>query len=198
MRNRLFAAVLCTALSFSLLTGCSSAVSKLTDTAKNIAENSSATATPSGPTPTPAPKETAVALKKSSQIGDWKFTVSKVEMKKKVKTSTYMEARPDKGNLLVIVSLSATNKGKEAAAFLPRVGREDTMMTAKLIYKNDYEYLPSVLTGYDKDIAGKNIEPLAKKSGVIAYNVPAKVAKDLKSVKIRIGTNSEAAVYSAK
>lgn len=199
MRKRLLAAALCSLLSMSLLAGCAtSSVKKLADTAKDIAENSSATATPNGPTPTPAPKETAIALKKTGKIGDWSFKVTKATAKAKIKTSKYMEAKASKGNLLVLVSASATNNGKEKAAFLPRIGRENEMITAKLIYKDGYEYQPSMVTGYDKNLAGEQIAPLSKKSGVIAFDVPKKVAKDLKSCKIRIGTKNEAMVYPAK
>lgn len=199
MRKKLLAAALCSLLSISLLAGCgASSVKKLADTAKDIAEKSSATATPNVPTPTPAPKETAIALKKTGKIGDWSFKVTKAAFKSKIKTSKYMEAKASKGNLLVLVSASATNNGKEEATFLPRVGRENEMITAKLIYKDGYEYLPSMISGYDKDLSGEQIAPLSKKSGVIAFDVPKKVAKDLKSCKIRIGTKNEAMVYPAK
>lgn len=106
--------------------------------------------------------------------------------------------RHGKGNLLVLISMRVTNNGKEKAAFLPRVGREDTMMTAKLIYKGKHEYLPSSFTGYDKDLAAKQFVPLAKTSGVIGFDVPKEVANDLKQVKIRIGTKNEAVIYPAK
>lgn len=200
MKKRILSLALCTALSLSALTGCSSSsVRRLTDTAKKIAdEAATATATPAGPTATPAPKETSLARKKAGTVGDWKFTVLKVAVKKELRTSKYFKAVPDKGNLLVIATVSATNNGKEKATFLPRVGRADTMITAKLIYKDGYEYQPSSLTGYDKDLTSKSIEPLSKKKGAVAFNVPKKVAKDLKSCKIRIGTQGEAVVYPAK
>lgn len=200
MKKKLFAITLCTVLSLSVLTGCrGSSVSKLANTAKNIADNATATATPiPTPTPTPAPKETSMALKKTGKIGDWKFKVSKVVTKKKINTSKYISATAAKGNLLVIASVSVTNNGKEESTFLPRVGRENTMLTAKLIYKDGYEYQPSSITGYDKDLIGKNIEPLSKKSGVVAFDVPKKVAKNLKTCKIRIGTKGEAVIYPAK
>jgi Telomeric repeat-binding factor 2. len=199
MKKKILAITLCTALSAATLTGCGgSAVKKLADTAKEISEQSDATSTPNGPTATPAPKETALAMKKTGKVGDWKFTVKKLSTKKTIKTSKYMEAKASDGNLLVLATLSVTNDGKKEATFLPRVGREDTMMTAKLIYKDNYEYQPSSITGYDKDMAAKSINPLSKKSGIIAFDVPKKVAKDLKSCRIRIGTKSEAIVFSAK
>ena len=199
MKKKILAITLCTALSAATLTGCGgSAGKKLADTAKEISEQSDATSTPNGPTATPAPKETALAMKKTGKVGDWKFTVKKLSTKKTIKTSKYMEAKASDGNLLVLATLSVTNDGKKEATFLPRVGREDTMMTAKLIYKDNYEYQPSSITGYDKDMAAKSINPLSKKSGIIAFDVPKKVAKDLKSCRIRIGTKSEAIVFSAK
>lgn len=197
MKKKLLAITLCTALSVGTLTGCGgSAVKKLADTAKEISEQSDATATPNGPTATPAPKETTLAMKKAGQVGDWKFTVKKLSTKKTIKTSKYMEAKASDGNLLVLATMSVTNNGKKEATFLPRVGREDTMMTAKLIYKDNYEYQPSSITGYDKDLAAKSVNPLSKKSGIIAFDVPKKVAKDLKSCRIRIGTKSEAIIFT--
>lgn len=199
MKKKLLAITLCTALSMSALTGCGgSAVKKLADTAKEISEQSNATATPNGPTATPAPKETTLAMKKMGTVGDWKFTVKKLTTKTTIKTSKYMEAKASDGNLLVLATISVTNNGNKEATFLPRVGMEDTMMTAKLIYKDNYEYQPSTITGYDKDMAAKSINPLSKKSGIIAFDVPKKVAKDLKSCRIRIGTKSEAIVYTGK
>ena len=110
MKKKLIAITLCTVLSMSVLTGCgTSAVKRLADTAKDISEQASATATPGGPTATPAPKETTLALKKTGTVGDWKFKVTKLATKKKVRTSKYMEAKASDGNLLVLVSMSATN-----------------------------------------------------------------------------------------
>lgn len=199
MKKRVIAVIMCATLSLSALTGCgASSVQKLADTAQRIAEEATATDTPAAPTETPGPVETNLALKKAGTVGDWKVKVNKVAAKSKIKTSKYMEAKADKGNLLVIVNATVTNNGKEKATFLPSVGREDTMVTAKIIYKDGYEYLPSYIAGYDKDLTNKGIDPLAKKSGVIAFNVPKKVAKDLKSCSIRIGTKGEAIVYPAK
>lgn len=200
MKKKLLAITLCTTLAAGALTGCgTSAVKRLADTAKEISEQSDATATPSGPTDTPAPKETALALKKAGKVGDWKFTVKKLSTKKTIKTSKYIEQKPsDSGNLFVLVTINVTNSGKKEATFLPSVGLENTTMTAKLIYKDNYEYMPTFITGYDKDILNKRIDPLSKKSGVVTFSVPKKVAKDLKSCKIRIGTKGEAVVYNAK
>ncbi len=199
MKKKLLAITLCTALSVGTLTGCGgSAVKKLADTAKEISEQSDATSTPNAPTATPAPKETTLAMNKAGKVGDWTFTVKKLATKKTIKTSKYMEAKASDGNLLVLATVSVTNNGKKEATFLPRVGMENTMITAKLIYKDNFEYQPSSITGYDKDIAAKSIDPLSKKSGIVAFDVPKKVAKDLKSCKIRIGTKDEAVIYTAK
>ena len=199
MKKKITAVALCTVLALGTLTGCgASDVQRLADTAQKIAEEAAATDTPAAPTETPGPQETNLDLKKAGTVGDWKIKVSKVAAKSKIKTSKYLEAKADKGNLLVIVNATVTNNGKEKATFLPSVGRENTMVTAKLIYKDGYEYMPSYIAGYDKDLTNKSIDPLAKKSGVIAFNVPKKVAKDLKSCTIRIGTKGEALLYPAK
>ncbi len=197
MKKKLLAITLCTALSVSVLSGCSTAslqrTAELAD--KLISSEAPEAATPS---PTPEVQEKTLALKKSGKVGDWKFKVTKTAAKKKIKTSAYFEAKADKGNLLVVVSASVTNQGKKKETFLPMVGMENTMMTAKLVYKDGYEYQPSSITGFNKDLTNKSIAPLTKKSGVIVFNVPKKVAKDLKSCMIRIGTKGEAVCYTAK
>lgn len=199
MKKKIIIVALCMGLSLSALTGCGASTGqKLADTVQKIAEEVSATDTPAAPTETPGPTETTLALKKAGTVGDWKIKVSKVAAKSSIKTSKYMQAKADKGNLLVIVSASVTNDGTEKQTFLPRIGREDTMLTAKVIYKDGSEYLPSYIAGYDKDLTNKGIDPHAKKSGIIAFNIPKKVAKDLKSCTVRIGTKGEALVYSAK
>lgn len=198
MKKKLLAITLCTALSVGCLTGCGgSAVKKLADTAKEISEQSNATATPNGPTATPAPKETTLAMKKMGTVGDWKFTVKKISTKKKINTSKMIYIKPSNGNLFVLASVRVTNNGNKAATFLPSYGTEDTVM-AKLIYKDQYEYSPVILTGYSQNLISKSIEPLSKENGVVGFDVPKKVAKDLKSCKIRIGTKSEAIIFPAK
>lgn len=191
MKKKLLAITLCTALSVSILTGCSnSAVENLS--------NTSTSATPNGPTATPAPKETTLALKETGTVGDWKFKVTKLAVKKTVSTSKYMEATASDGNLFVLASVSVTNNGKKEATFLPSSGLENTMMMAELIYKDEYQYKSVMLTGYAKDLISKRIKPLSEKSGTVTFEVPKKVAKDLKSCKIRIGTQGEAIIYPAK
>ncbi len=200
MKKKLLAITLCTTLSLGALTGCGgSAVKKLADTAKEISEQSDSTSATNGPTATPAPKETALAMKKTGEVGDWKFTVKKLASKKTIKTSKYIGQKPsESGNLFVLATVNVTNNGKKEATFLPSVGLENTAMAAKLIYKDNFEYIPTLITGYDKDVMNKKIKPLSKKSGIIAFSVPKKVAKDLKSCKIRIGTKGEAVVFTAK
>lgn len=200
MKKRLFALTSCVVLSVAVLSGCSaSTVQKITEVAEKASEQAE---TPSDaettPSPTPAPRETTLALKKTATVGDWKFTVKKTTVKNKIRTSQFMEAKADKGNRLVIASITVTNMGKKKGTFLPMVGMKNTMVTAKLLDKDGREYQPSAVTGYEKDIANKSIKPLEKKSGILVFNIPKKVTKNLKSCKIRIGTEGESVLYPAK
>lgn len=194
MKKKILALSLCVVL---LLTGCGP-LDKIAKTAKNVANNVSDTTSSPKPTATPAPKETAMALGKTGSVDDWKFKVSKASSAKKIKNGSYRVFEPDKGNYFVIINMSVKNIGKKKETFLPRVGYEDSMMTAKLLYKDKYEYQPSQLLSYDKDIVDDQINPLASKKGIVVFEVPKNVAKNLKSTKLRIGTKMNAVVYTLK
>lgn len=194
--RKLVALLSCAAI---LMTGCSS--DQLTETlnqaADTVASVTESTPEPT-PTPTPAPVATELELGKKGNIGDWKVCVKKAETKKKIKNGQYRYFEAGKGNKFVIVSMSVSNNGKESGEFLPRVGYEDTMIAATLYYEDEYEYKPTQLLSYDKDLAAKDIQPLSTEKGVIAFEVPNKVAKNKKNLKLKIGTSTDYLVYSLK
>lgn len=196
MKKKLIALTLCVAF---LITGCNAATTKkLLKTAKNAADLANSSTATTAPTATPAPKQTNVKIGKRAKISDWSFKVTKVSVKKKIKNGQYRVFKPKKGNQFVIINISVTNKGKKEATFLPRVGYENKALTAKLYYKDEYEYSATQLLSYDKDIVTKSISPLDTKKGIIAFEVPKKVAKSKKNLKLKIGTSLESVVYSAK
>lgn len=185
-----------------LMTGCSAnqlsnAVNNAADTLSKGNDAAMPTNTPA-PTSTPGPKETALALGKKATIGDWKVCVKKASVKQKITNGKYRYYNPGKGKSFVVFSLSARNNGKKTEEFLPRVGYENKMVKATLYYKDEYEYSPSELLSYDKDLVTKKIQPLSTESGVIAFEVPKKVAKAKKQLKLKIGTKAETLVYPVK
>lgn len=195
----LFAVATCTAA--MLLSGCSASTArraaKLIDTVSDqVAENSATQAPVATATPEPTPQTTQLKLGGKAQIGDWVFKAVKVSTKKSIKTSDYMGYKPAKGNTFVCLTMSTENKGKEEDTFLPRMGFENQMITATLLYQDQYEYKPSDLTGYDKCLTSKKIDPLNKKSGLVVFEVPKKVAKDIKRATVKIGTKNENVVYT--
>ena len=183
------------------ITGCSSSTISETvnetihKVSEQVSEEPAQTTLPK-PTSTPGPKETKVALGKKGKVGDWKIGANKASVKKKITNGKYHYFEAKKGNTFVIISLSVRNNGKQAETFLPRVGYENTMIQAVLYYKDKYEYVASELFSYDKDLVGTSIQPLDTEKGIIAFEVPKKVAKSKKNLKLKIGTKNEYLVFS--
>lgn len=197
MKKKLMALAVCTAV---LLCGCSSADKLVSDAVKQAADQAgqnTATRTPEV-TATPGPKESTLALGKKGTVGDWEFCVKKAVTKKTIKDSEYLGYKPSKGNTFVVVTMSVRNNGKEAATAFPRMGLENKMIQSVLYYDGEYEYKPTQLLSYDKDLMTKKIQPLTTKNGVVTYEVPKKVAKSLDKLTVKIGTSKESLVYSLK
>lgn len=200
MKKKLFILALGATVAF---TGCSLAkTARIAQEIGEVAEEMNSQAESAKPTTTPSPspevKETKLALGKTGTVSDWKITVKKISSKKKIENGTYRVYKPDKGDSFIVVNLSVKNNGKEEAAFLPRIGYQDKMISAKLIYKDEYEYMPTQLLSYDKDIVEKKVKPLATKKGIIVFEVPNKVAKNLKSLELKIGLENDKLIYKAK
>lgn len=195
MKKKIMTLAVCAAI---LLCGCSS-TDKLTDAMKQAAEQAGQNTTPTPEiTATPGPKETTVALGKKGTVGDWQFCVKKAAAKKQIKSSDYLGFKPSKGNTFIVLTMSVRNNGKEAETAFPRMGLENKMIQAILYYDGEYEYKPTQLLSYDKDLMTKKIQPLTTKNGVVAYEVPKKVAKSLDKITVKIGTSKESLIYSLK
>lgn len=194
--------VLVLACTFLCLAGCASEQpsTPVKSSIENNAgdSNSSAAADTPAPTETPAPVAETLSLGKKATLGDWKICAKKAEVKNKIMTSKYLYVKPQKGNTLVIVTLSAKNNGGKAETLLPKVGLQNTMITATLSNKDGEEYKPSDLMGYDKDLMGDTIKAGASKTGVIAFQVPKKSAKNKKDLTLKIGTVDENITYTLK
>lgn len=195
MKKKLFLLGICATL---FITGCSLSDS-VTNTIKNVAGTTSQPANDQKPSPTPTTKETNLALGKKGTVGDWTIQVKKFTVKRKIKASKYRYYDAGKGNYYIYFQVSARNNGKKAAQFLPRIGYENKVISATLYYKKDYEYQPTELLGYDKDLTTESIGALTTKSGIVAFKIPKKVAKAKKSeLSLKIGTKNEHIVYSLK
>lgn len=196
MKKKVLLLFTCTTL---LMAGC--AGSKIANTVDKISDSISSEQKPTAaPTPvsTPGPKETKVALGKKGTAGDWKIGVKSVSVKTKINNGKYRQYKPGKGKSFVVISLSAKNNGEKMTEFLPRIGMVDKAVTATLIYQDKYEYSPTELLSYDKDLTTKKIQPLATESGIIAFEVPKKVAKQKKKMKLKIGLKKDYLIYDLK
>lgn len=196
----------CTALAF---TGCG--LGSQTDTTSSTSSNSLSssssdsttsqtqpTTAPAESSPTPEETETTLALGKKATVGDWKINAKSVSVKKQIPNGKYQYFKPSKGNSFVVVSMSARNEGKKEEEFLPRVGYKNTMSTATLYYEDEYEYSPTELLSYDKDMATIKIQPLATKKGILVFDVPKKAAKNLKKLKLKFSAQEQTAIYDLK
>ncbi len=136
-------------------------------------------------------------LGKTTKIGDWKVTVKNAQTKKRIRYSSYMVYKPSKGSTFLCISMKVINKGKKEDTFLPRFGYENEDNFATL-YFDDYEYQASALTSYDKDLLDESIKPLTKKSGIIVFEVPKKVAKKKGKLSLKLGTSEDYVIYKLK
>lgn len=197
MRKKILALGVCCALIFS---GCSMSSEEIQDAVNAGIEAAQDQAAKSqeteAPQETEGPQEEEISLgKKVTLLDDWKVTVKKMEVKNSIDKGGGFVFKSDKGQTYVCVTMTIKNNGKEAAKLFPRVGMRDTMCTATLFY-DDYEYKPTSLIGFDKDLMDKTIQPLTGKTGIVAFQVPKKVAKKKKKLKLRVGSINEAVVCS--
>lgn len=191
-----------------LCTGCGTSLDELTN---NVVSNIEDAANDSTETETPSPEEEGEAegedtgdskeeellsLGDKATVGNWKFTVKGISVKGKIPNGDYYAFEPDKGEKFVCINISVKNNGKEEATFLPRIAYNDEVIAQ--LYYEDYEYKATELVSYDKDLCGESIKPLTTKKGIIAFAVPAKVAKKKGKLTLKIGTADESVTYSLK
>ena len=159
---------------------------------------SSSESAPPAPENSPTAEETEISLGKKATIGDWKICAKSAAVKNKIKNDNYRYYEPSKGNTFIVISLSVRNTGKKMEEFLPRVGYKDKMVSATLFYEDEYEYSPTELLSYDKDITTEKIQPLTTKKGILVFDVPKKVGKAKKKLKLKFSTQSGSVIYYLK
>lgn len=197
MRKKILTLGICCTM---LLSGCSLSpddVSNAVNSGIEAAKEQAGAESSQEPQESEAPEAKEMSLGEKATIGDWKVTVKKANVKSKIKNGKYYVFKPDKGQKFVCVTMNVKNTGKEEASFLPRVGYSNTMVTAKLYYE-DYEYKATDLLSYDKDLLEKSIKPLQGKTGIVAFEVPKKAAKNKGKLTLRIGTDEDSVVYKLK
>lgn len=119
-------------------------------------------------------------------------------MKQKITNGKYQYFKPGKGKSFVILSLSARNNGKKIAQFLPRIGYKNEAVITTLCYKDEYEYSPTELISYDKDLTTKKVQPLSTESGILVFEVPKKIAKSKKNLTLKFSLGEETITYTLK
>lgn len=205
MKKKIILLGTCIAL---LCTGCGTSLDELTN---NVVSNIEDAADDATETQSPSPEEEdgtdgeeeggsseeeLLSLGDKATVGNWKFTVKGISVKGKIPNGDYYAFEPDKGEKFVCISVSVKNNGKEEATFLPRIAYNDDVIAQ--LYYDDYEYKATELVSYDKDLCGESIKPLTSKKGLIAFAVPAKVAKKKGKLTLKIGTTDESVTYSLK
>lgn len=161
-------------------------------------EDNSTAATTAPDESTAAPEETTVALGDKMTLADWTITAKKVTAQKKIQNGKYQYFQPKKGNTYLVVSLSVRNEGKQAEDFLPMIVYGDKSTSATLFYQDGYEYKPTQLIAYDKDLTTRKVQPLSTEKGIIAFEVPKKVAKAKKNLKLTFNSQGQTASYTLK
>ena len=207
MRKKLLLCLVCSSLIF---TACSTndvkdAVKKAGNAVHKIASGGAASIetaniNPDIPTPTAtlAPKEQVLSTGKKGTVGNWKITIKKAEIKKKIQNGEYRYFKPSNGKRFITISLSVRNTGKKNEEFLPRFGYEDKMIQATLITKKKEEYKPTELLSYNKDLVTRTIQSRSTEKGIITFEVPKKVANQKKKLKLKIGTSKDYIIYPLK
>lgn len=141
-----------------------------------------------------APEEAATdalhALNEECTLNDWSITASKMEIMDKIDSGNFMSFTPEGGNKYLVIDLSFSNNGTSAQSFLPTFAMGDAI-SAKVIYQGSYEFTALNLLGYDKDIHDTTVNPLSSKNGVVAFEIPDKVADSEEELILDISAGSD-------
>lgn len=117
----------------------------------------------------------ALAIGQDGVLGDWTVTVTNMEITDSIKENAYYGFNPEEGNKYLYVDSTVTNNGKNAASFLPSYGLNNDI-SAKLLYRGEYEFSSTNLLGHSKDMHNSTVNPLSSKSGIIAFEIPDSIA----------------------
>nr|DAU71636.1 MAG TPA: protein of unknown function (DUF4352) [Caudoviricetes sp.] len=174
-----------------------------TEASETTAEPETMWSTTVAPESTPAP-ETSVtpeaeteSIAVSQNLGNWIITVSGSTFEDEVSQSLLTSFQPDDGNKYLLVSLSVTNNGTQAAVFLPLFAMSGDISTA-VYYNTDYEYKTTNLIGYDKNAINETLNPLTTKDCAIAFEVPAAIEKDDNPLVLRFSENGNTVEFDLR
>lgn len=169
------------------------------DTPKKEADVPKTPADTSEDTPAPAdtaPAETILAVNEAGVILDWNVVVTNVQILDSVPNS-YGAFTPKEGNKFILVSLSVTNNGQEAAVLLPSIGMGESL-GSRVLYGDGLEFSATNLLGYSDELHNSTIEPLTTLDGTIAFEVPSSVADATDELILQIANNTNSLKFKLR
>lgn len=168
--------VLLAACSIFALAGCVVVPAESPDPTASVT-NPEKTSTPV-PTPDDSSDESYLGISDTGTLKDWSITVTDVEITDRIVNDDFglsgLGFSPDDGNQYVKVDCTITNNGTSADTFLPSYGFKNDV-SAKILYREEYEYSSSWLAGFSEDLHNATINPLSSKSGIIVFEMPDSV-----------------------
>lgn len=138
----------------------------------------------------------AIAIGAPGTIENWTITIDNVQTLATVPDG-YVEFNADDGNKYLLISLTASNEGKEAGRFMPSFGMADDI-AAKILYGDGYEFTQTQLLGYSNSIMDSTINPLSSKTGDLAFELPDSVADSTEPLILQISAGSESINFSVR
>ena len=138
----------------------------------------------------------AIAIGTPGTIENWTITIDNVQTLATVPDG-YVEFNADDGSKYLLISLTASNEGKEAGRFMPSFGMADDI-AAKILYGDGYEFTQTQLLGYSNSIMDSTINPLSSKTGDLAFELPDSVADSTEPLILQISAGSESINFSVR
>ena len=138
----------------------------------------------------------AIAIGAPGTIENWTITIDNVQTLATVPDG-YVEFNADDGSKYLLISLTASNEGKEAGRFMPSFGMADDI-AAKILYGDGYEFTQTQLLGYSNSIMDSTINPLSSKTGDLAFELPDSVADSTEPLILQISARSESINFSVR
>ncbi len=123
----------------------------------------------------------------TATLGEWEISVTDFAFTTTIDNG-YGSFVPDDGSQYGVVHVTVTNTGKTAATFLSSFGINSSNTHAKILYADGYEFSPTTLLGYDGDMHDTSLNPLASKSGQIAFEMPESVVNSTEPLSVEFST----------
>lgn len=119
--------------------------------------------------------ESYIGVNEESKIEDWSVLITSAGVTDKISENNTWGFTPKEGNKYFKIDCTITNNGTNAHTFLPSLNLKNDI-SAKIIYKTEYEYTSTILLGYSNDLHDTTVNPLSTKSGSIAFEIPDSIA----------------------